>query len=368
VIIEHYIHREILQRLLWLTGLLILILASNRFVDYLADAAAGKLASGVIFNMLWLKVLAMQPQLLPLALFIAVILTYSRMNRDNELTIFMVSGLGSLYHLKVVSRFAIVFCVIMAVISFFTSPWAEARIEELKIRSRKESDISGLSAGQFREFSEGERVVFVEKISDDKLTMENVFLQIRQNRKLGVLTSDRARFDIDKNSDHKFLVFENGRRYLGTPGMLDYQITEYDKYGVLIETQNPVAMGANLEALPTSVLLLSHLPMHRAELQWRLSSVLACLFLALLAVLLNQPSVSDRRYALLLTAILIYFLYSNLLGISKTLLKRDEITHILGLWWVHVLMILVILLLYYLPILIRRRRRNVDIQLLPAEE
>jgi len=368
VIIEHYIHREILQRLLWLTAILILVLASNRFVDYLGDAAAGKLASSVIFNMLWLKVLAMQPQLLPLALFIAVILTYSRMNRDNELTIFMVSGLGRLYHLKVVSRFAAVFCVIAAAISFIASPWAEAKIEELKIISRKESEISGLSAGQFREFSEGERVVFVEKISDDRLAMENVFLQVRQGGKLGVLTSDRARFHVDGNSDQRFLVFENGRRYVGTPGMLDYRITEYDKYGVLMETKNPVAAaGTNLEALPTSVLLLSRLPMHRAELQWRLSSVLACLLLALLAVLLIQPSVSDQRYALLLIAILVYFLYSNLLGISKTLLKRDEITHLLGLWWVHALMISVLLLLYFLPVLIRGRRRGVAVQILPAE-
>ena len=41
MILESYIQREIRNKLLWLIGLLILILTSHRFVDYLADAASG---------------------------------------------------------------------------------------------------------------------------------------------------------------------------------------------------------------------------------------------------------------------------------------------------------------------------------------
>ena len=52
MILESYIQREIRNKLLWLIGLLILILTSHRFVDYLADAASGKIPGYLIMHML----------------------------------------------------------------------------------------------------------------------------------------------------------------------------------------------------------------------------------------------------------------------------------------------------------------------------
>ncbi|HSR62852.1 MAG TPA: LPS export ABC transporter permease LptF [Gammaproteobacteria bacterium] len=367
MIIERYIHREILHRFFWITGLLVLIFGSNRFVDYLSEAAVGKIGSGLIFNLMWLKIIAIQPKLLPLTLFLAVILAYSRMSRDNELLIFSASGMGGRYQLGVVTRFAVVFSILFAFLAFYASPWAEMEIATLKQKAREESDITGIAAGRFKEFSEGDRVVYVEKLSSNKQAMENVFLQVRENNRLGVLTSKGAHFDIDEDSGNRFIVFDNGRRYVGKPGRLDYQITEYNKYGVLIEVHNPTAAAADLEAVPTSVLLVSDLPLHRAELQWRISAVLSCLLLALLALVLNQLTYSEQRYLLLFSAILIYFLYSNLLSISKTLLKRDELSQYIGMWWVHILMIAAILFLYYLPNIARWRRKKQEVQVLEAE-
>ena len=43
MIITRYIHKEILQKLAWIVGLLILIFASNKFVGFLSDAAEGAL-------------------------------------------------------------------------------------------------------------------------------------------------------------------------------------------------------------------------------------------------------------------------------------------------------------------------------------
>jgi lipopolysaccharide export system permease protein len=367
-IIERYIHREILTRLFWIAGLLFLVLASNKFVEFLADAAAGKIGVELIFKMLWLKMLAVQPKLLPIILFLSVILAYARLNRDNELIILSISGIGKVKQLLIVARFSVVICILVAGITFFAAPWAESKLLEVKSQAKQESDITGITAGQFREFSKGNRVVYVEELSEDKRAMENVFLQIRQRNKLGVLTSDRARFDIDKDSGHRYIVFENGKRYIGKPGKLDYQITEYEKYGVIIETKNIESIATKLAAVPTSVLMVSKLPLHRAELQWRISSVLACFLLALLAVLLNQFSLGEKPYVLIFISILVYFIYSNLLGISKTLLKRDEISPYIGLWWVHLILIFILILLYYVPVLVRMGKSNNNFQVLSAEE
>jgi lipopolysaccharide export system permease protein len=108
--------------------------------------------------------------------------------------------------------------------------------------------------------------------------------------------------------------------------------------------------------------------MHRAELQWRISSVIACFLLALLAVLLNQFSIGQKPYLLIFISILAYFLYNNLLGISKTLLKRDDISPYLGLWWVHIILILIMIFLYYLPVLMQLRKRDNKLQVLLANQ
>ena len=366
MIIERYIHREILVRIIWITCLLFLIFAGNKFVDILADAVAGKIPADMIFKMLWLKMLATQPTMLPLAIFLAVILAYARLSRDNELAILATSGVGKFEQMRIVSRLAVILCLVVAGVNFYVAPWSESRILQLRIDAKKDADISGIAAGKFKEFSKGDRIVYVESISEDKRTMENVFLQIKQQHELGVLTSDTANFDVNEETGHRFIIFENGRRYLGEPGTLDYQITEYEKYGVLIESETDDVVLSKLDATPTSALLVSDLPEHRAELQWRISLVLACILLSLLAVMLNQYSLGQKPYLLLFISILAYFVYSNLLGISKTLLKRDEISSLIGLWWVHLLLILVIIFLYYSPALMQISKGNRKLQVLPA--
>lgn len=368
MIIERYIHREILVRIIWIVGLLFLIFASIKFVDILADAAAGKLPADMIFKMLWLKMLASQPTMLPLAIFLAVILAYARLSRDNELAILATSGIGKFEQMKIVSRLAVFLCLIVAGLAFYAAPWSESKISQLRIEAKKDADVSGIAAGKFKELSKGDRVVYVESISEDKRTMENVFLQDKHQQELGVLTSNTAKFDVNEETGHQFIIFENGRRYLGEPGSLDYQITEYEKYGVLIESETDEAVLSKLDAAPTSLLLVSDLPKHHAELQWRISLVLACILLALLAVMLNQYSLGQKPYLLLFISVLTYFVYSNLLGISKTLLKRDEISSYIGLWWVHLLLILIIIFLYYSPVLIQVRKGNRKLQVLPANK
>ena len=365
MIIRRYIHKEILQRFLWAAGLLFLIYSSDKFVGYLADAAAGKISGSLVFEFLWLKLVSVLPKLLPVTIFLAVILTYSRLVSDNEMAILSTSGVSKLDLLKTVFSLILPVCIFIGGISFFVAPWAEVRLEQLKIQARQDADITGIAAGQFKEFSKGDRVVYIESLSDDKTAMENIFLQIRQHGKLGVLTSDRAVFEVDKESGNRYIKFEEGHRYVGVPGGFDYKITEYKTYAILLETPEASSvLEMRLRSLPTSALLFSDISKHKAELQSRASSVVSCMLLSLLAVLLSQLPIGEKRYTLILISMLIYFIYSNLLGVSKSLLKHDEIPSIIGLWWVHALLITIMLILYYLPQIKRHLKQNKGLQVL----
>jgi lipopolysaccharide export system permease protein len=357
MILERHIHREILEKSGWVLAILLLVLASNRFVDYLADAAAGKLPAALIFHMLAMKLIAMLPKILPIGIFLAVMLSMSRMARDRELVVIAGAGLSAGFQMATVARVAGLYALPVLVVSFFVAPWAERRVQELRDRAEIESDVTGISAGQFREFSEGDRIVYVERLAKGREIMEDVFLQVRERARLGVLTSDRAQYRTEPRTGSRYVLFEDGRRYLGQPGALDYQITEYQAYGVLLQQGTTGPVPDELEAIPTLQLLGKPTPAHGAELQWRLSAIIAALLLPLLGVAMGRYSFNEHRYAPVFVAVAIYFIYSNLLGISKTLFKRDQISGYLGLWWVHGLLIAAVLVILFGPALRRRLRR-----------
>ena len=135
--------------------------------------------------------------------------------------------------------------------------------------------------------------------------------------------------------------------------MQDYEITQYSKYGVLLEQGDSAYIDRRLESIPTSELWNSKSSIYKAEFQWRLSIVVASMLLPLFAFALNRFSISENRYASIFVAILVYLIYSNLLSLSKNLVKRDELPAYIGLWWVHILLFLLILTMLQWP-LIRR--------------
>jgi len=358
MIFRRYIHREILEKAGWIIALLLLVLSSNRFVDYLADAAGGDLPGDLLFQMLGMKMLASLPKLLPLALFLAVILALSRLARDRELSVVTAAGVPGSFQFWTVSQVAVLFAGLIFVISFFIAPWAELRLATLREQAKVEADVSGLSAGQFREFSEGERVVYVEHISADKARMLNVFVQVRRDAYLGLLNADSAHYSYSPVSGSRYVVFQRGRRYIGSPGDPDYQITEYRSYALLLNAEEQGIPPAKLETLSSASLLGSKVAGHKAEMQWRISYVLTTLLLPLLAVALHRFAFSERRYTFIFAAIMIYFLYSNLLGISKSLVRRDKLSPYIGLWWVHLILILLIILIVQFPAIQRWYRQR----------
>jgi lipopolysaccharide export system permease protein len=246
-------------------------------------------------------------------------------------------------------KFAFIFSLLVFVSSFIVGPWAVNGVSGIKGRAEQESDISGINAGQFKEFSKGDRIVYVENMSDNSELMKNVFLQVRQQNDLGVLRSDTARYRFSERTGSRYIAFQQGRRYVGKPGSLDYQITDYRTYAVLIEQDDEKKSVVRLEAVPSLKLLGSKLPKYNAELQWRMSYIFATLLLPVLAVALNGLSFRETRYVPLFIAIMVYFIYSNLLGISKTLIKRDDLSPIIGMWWVHLLLVIVIIAVFKYP-------------------
>ena len=180
--------------------------------------------------------------------------------------------------------------------------------------------------------------------------MQDIFLQNNLQGKSGVLVSDDAYFKTDEKSGNRYIVFKNGKRYVGAAGELDFQITDFESYAVLVEVNSePITSISDLDAMPTSMLLNSNLTTHATELQWRLSSVISCILLSLFAVLICTFSLGQKRFLLIFMAIISYIVYSNSLSIIRSLLEQDKISLFPGIWIAHITLLLIMLMLYYFP-------------------
>ncbi len=358
LILERYIYSEILSKLGWILMFLVLILSSDRFVDYLSDAAAGTLPNHLIFKILLMKMLTMLPQLLPIVLFLGVVLALSRLSLDRELIIVSGAGLTERFKLFSIMKLSVGFSFIVLVASFFVSPWAEGQFREIRNQALVEADISGIAAGRFREFSKGDMVVYVEKMDEQNASMKNIFLHRKSEENMGVLNSSSARYFVKPDSGSRYVLFENGSRYVGQPGDREYQITRYKTYGVLLDYGEVETDDVWLNTYPTTEIWQDSRPQYKAEFQWRLSFVFATLLLPVFALVINRYFGSDSRYVPIFICGLGYLIYSNLLGLSKSMLYWDRIPGYLGLWWVHLLFLIVILLLFNGPSIWRVLKSN----------
>ena len=71
-----------------------MILVSGRFVKYLANAVDGSLDAEVIFTVIAYRIPGILELTLPLAFFVAVLLSFGRMYIDNEMSVLKACGIS----------------------------------------------------------------------------------------------------------------------------------------------------------------------------------------------------------------------------------------------------------------------------------
>lgn len=344
-IIDRYLLREFVINLVAVTGVLWLIYISTRFARYLADAAVGNMPADVIFSLLGLSSLGALSILLPIGAFLAVMLSLGRMSSDNELTVMSACGISSLRIMRNVLLFAGTIAVIVAVLSLFVVPGVLSDRYELQEKAKISANTTGLIAGSFKESEDGDWTFYSQGLSANKQFMENVFIEIDREDKPLIFRSETGHFEIDSQTGDKFLVLEEGYRYEGRAGDQDFTIAQFGSHSLLIEKGQEGEVRERHKAMATSDLLARGEPRDLAEVQWRTSAALMTLLLCLSAIPLANAGPRQGRYAGFVPAVLIYIIYSNLLGVNRAWVAKGDIPVWLGGVWVHVLMLVVLLLL-----------------------
>jgi len=350
--------REIALAWLAVTAVLVVVLLTNRLVDFLTRAATGEVPSGVVFTLLGLKALGGIGKVLPASFFLGIMLGLGRLYRDAEMTAMTACGVGPRQLYLALYAVALPLAVVVAVLSLYIMPWAERTAEQTLVEARQQAQFQGLSPGRFVRFGDGRAVVYVGAVADDG-TMESVFARLRSPEGSRLVAAAGARRSVNDDGA-EYLVLENGERYdLPGSAATGWRILSFADHGIRLEQGREVERRLKRDEIPTSELWGRADPKDRAELEWRLAMPEVTLVLAFIALPLSALGSRQGRYGKLLAAVLICVVYLNLLKVGQEWLEDAVVPASLGLWWVHAVFLLVgaALLARQYGVLRWRRRR-----------
>ena len=324
---------------------LFVIALTTQLVRLLGRAAGGQFPSDAVVAFLGFFALGALPILLSLTMFISVLLTLTRGWRDSEMVIWFGSGLSLTSWLRPVMLFALPQIALIAALSLVISPWAAQMAGTYAKRLESRDDVSRVNPGVFGETSSKDRVYFVESVSGDSSSVQNVFVASTRDKRISVSMSRSGHTELAANGD-RFIVLENGRRYEGVPGEADFRITEFDRYAARIETKESAAPSTSPKALSTLALIAEPTNVHLAELVWRIGIPVSSVVLAFIAIPMSFVNPRAGRSANLLFALFTYIVYNNLLSVCQARVAQGRLDFAVGVVVVHVGMVLLLVFMF----------------------
>ena len=340
-ILDRYILKETAQTWLAVTGVLLLILLANKFARFLGEAASGKLPSDVVFNLLALTSVHYLIVLIPVGLFLGIMLTLGRLYRDSEMAALMACGAGPRELYRPLYLLAILLAIALSGLTLIAGPWSAQASFTLRKNAEQDAQLGQFESGRFKGSRNRAGVFYTETVSADGKNLEHVFMQDQRGDQLVIVTAQTGRQEIDPETGRRVLLLENGYRYDGIPGEASFQQVRYVEHGIDVTPDQPNYDSDKRESVPTRLLLTSNDPRDIAELQWRLSAPLMALVLTLVAVPLARSDPREGKYGRVTMGVLLYVVYSNLLGVSQVWVERSNIPPLVGLWWVHFTVIII---------------------------
>lgn len=336
-VLDRMIVLDLLKTLLSVWTVIVVIIVSRKFIKILDRAVEGHISNDTLLTILGLKTVTAGIALLPAATFMALLMVLGRLYKDQEMSAIAAAGGGAGTVYRSVFLMVVPLSIITFILSLYTAPWAESRVQRLMNQDEQTADIRGVAAGKFSEYSRGNLVFYVEDI-DTNNKMHKVFVQDRKKDKLSIVTAEHSHFE-DLPGGH-YIVFEDGERITGFPGNFNFSIEGFKEYAVKIQ-ERAVSSMLSPSAVASNKLWNSTVTREIAELQNRISQPIALILLAFIAVPLSRTSPRGGIYGSMMLGFLIYFSYGNLSSIAQSWIIKGSINVWPGVFWVTFVMVII---------------------------
>ena len=308
-----------------------MVLVSGRFVKYLANAVSGNLEPGVIFAVIGYRIPGFLELTLPLAFFLAILLSFGRLYIENEMSVLKACGVSEGQLLGYTGVVAVALALVVGWLSLSVSPAGVAKAETIFAAQEEKTELDKLTPKKFYGLRGAKGVTYAEAVNQQQ-ELEDVFLAVTAgsaetfDSRLVIVVAERGRQQKNEDGSDRYLVLDKGYRVEGVPGKNEYQITHFEEYGTRLEAPEKIEENLEINAMPTSELLGSNDIKRQAALQWR-----------------TDPR--QGRYAKLLPAVMLYFAYLVMLNAMRGALESGSVPIGVTLLPVHLLFLLIALVL-----------------------
>ena len=347
MIIRRYIISEITKPAANILILMMAIFASYTAITYLTDAVGGMMAPGQVGTLIGLRIGMALEVLLPTTLYLSVIIALGRLYKDSEMTAMAACGLGTGSIIRAVLLLSLPVALIAGGASLFVRSAAYTQIYKLRSQARAEFTINQLESDRFLEIEDGRYTFFSEEIDRGQNTARGIFMRERKADAWVVIQAEEMIDGGRSNLGHPVMILRNGKRVEFPSSGKGANIIRFEKAQYPILSGSQPSRRYRRKAAPTSHLLQSERLEDVAELQWRLSTPLSTLLLALLGIPLSRTNPRRGKYAKLGTALVIFAVYYQLFTIAKTNVENGNVNPLIGIWWVPALLLALTLLMLW---------------------
>ena len=341
--LDKYILKSFLFSFFSVISVLILVIVGRLFVKLLEYVVEGRFEIDMVFSLLFLSTSKSIILLLPFAIMLSLIISLSRFYRDSEIFALKASGNYKTTFTKIFYFIAIPSFLIIFILNIFISPNLITEIQKKKIEAATTSEIGLQTPGKFIQMKDKNWIIFVEEIEND--VSKRIFIKSSENNKISIETAEEGDEYIEEGI--RRLVLKNGQRYTGSPGTGNFQVMKYDVHEIKLLNASPdFSLNYRMKNI-FDLLSDQNKALSAAEIQWRLFAPISVVILILFAFVFGDVAPRQNKYSNLLSAIIIYFLYSNLVIVSVNQVQKESyIFSLIGTWWVHILAILTCYLIY----------------------
>jgi lipopolysaccharide export system permease protein len=341
MIIDRYLLREVATPFIAITFALTTLYVTFSLTRYLTDATEGLLAADAVFTLTMLRAVIALEMLLPVALYIGLMVALGRFYSDWEITAMKASGISERRIIIPILTLATTIGVVIACLSLWARPWAYDALYAFQAEARAFNDLETLEAGRFHYDHKRGRVVFMED-RDGPGTLSGLFVRTRDADVTQVISATSGTFEAYAREDAHRLDINDAQVFRIGGG--EYNLVgRFDEFTLYLPTAIPDSVGFKPKRMSNTELAASSSPDAQAEFQWRQSTAVSALLLALLAVPLSRTQPRRGRYSKIMLAVVIYALYYNLLGVARTSVEQQASPY---LWWAPALLLLVVIISY----------------------
>ena len=353
-ILAKYLMRNVLVLLAAVFIVIGLVVFGNQLVLVIKESLKQGIPVVDLLPLIGFKMIRDVPLILSLSLFLAIILSISALYKSSEAIVMNSLGLGDKHFMGFIRPIVFSLFVFVLFLTTVVVPWSKQQRSMIMDRTENASEFSFIKQGEFQEFKGGDIVFYASKVSAGEEAgdqdMEEIFIYTLVGSESIITLAEQAQKYTEPTTKSVYLRLKNGTRYHGFPGDNNKKILKFGLYDLQIidgEVGRSVVSNIKTEGKNTIDLFRSGDLKAVAELQWRLSQPISIFLLSALGVLLGKASPRGGKNLGVLIGVVIFILYNNALLIAKSTLERGDSTPIVGLWWVHALMLLFILIFYF---------------------